>query len=233
MFIFMNTVHERLRHLRENVKGLPLREFRARINAELADEEQLSLGTISNYERPADGARRAAPRADFIAALKRAFPEIRLEWLILGEGQPTKVAENLASPEGIEARARGTDGSTRRGSRFATEVLERYPGLELLSPEASALFMAGLTRIAMGEPNMAIDEEQLLELAGDLRWLVLCPLGIWGFQHAPPYRAFADYAVSMLHALMQLMPDSGEGDRASEYQYSRGPTLRRLQQVGF
>ena len=54
MFIIMNTVHERLRHLRENVKGLSLREFRARINAELADEEQLSLGTVSNYERPAD-----------------------------------------------------------------------------------------------------------------------------------------------------------------------------------
>ena len=74
MFIFMNTVHERLRHLRENVKGLPLREFRARINAELADEEQLSLGTISNYERPADGARRAAPRA-------RARQEPCLPWL--------------------------------------------------------------------------------------------------------------------------------------------------------
>ena len=93
--------------------------------------------------------------------------------------------------------------------------------------------MAELTRIAMGEPDMAIDEEQLLELAGDLRWLVLYPLGIWGFQHAPPYRAFSDYAVSMLHALMQLMPDAGEGDRASDYQSSRGPNLRRLQPVGF
>ena len=50
MFIFMNTVHERLRHLRENVKGLPLREFRARINAELADEEQLSRFHRSSKE---------------------------------------------------------------------------------------------------------------------------------------------------------------------------------------
>lgn len=229
----MNTVHERLRHLREHVKGLSLREFRAQINAELAGDEKLSLGTISNYERPVKEGRRATPRADFLAALKRAFPEVRLEWLILGEGQPTEVAESLASPEGIEARAQETDASTREGSRFAAQVLKRYPDLELLSPEASALFMAGLTRIAMGEPDMAIDEEQLLELAGDLRWLVLCPLGVWGFKHAPPYRAFADYAVSMLHALMQLMPNAGEGDQASEYRSSRGPQLRRIQPVGF
>ena len=76
MFIFMNTVHERLRHLRENVKGLSLREFRARINAELVAEEQLSLGTVSNYERPAGRARRAAPRADFIAQLRLALDAV-------------------------------------------------------------------------------------------------------------------------------------------------------------
>jgi len=235
MFSVMDSVQQRLRHFRETVEGLALREFRDRINQQLPDDGGLSLGTLSNYERPSNGKRRPGPRVEFMAALKRAFPEVRLEWLILGDGQPTEVAERLASPDGLEARAEGRDpgAGAADGSRFAARVLARYPDLELLSPEASALFMAALTRLAMGEPAMALDEDQLLELAGDLRWLVLCPLGAWGFQHDPPYRVFSDYAVAMLHALGLLMPANGQGDRVAAYAGSVGPRLRRLYPVGF
>ncbi len=224
-----------MKFFREEIEGRSLREFRELINAELPAGAGLSLGTLSNYERAPEGTRRPGPRAEFIAALKRAFPEIRLEWLILGEGQPTVVGERLASPDGMEARieAEDDDSSTTRGSPFAARVLARYPDLELLSPEASALFMAALTRLAMGEPDMALDEEHLLELAGDLRWYLLSPLGAWGFLHDPPYRVFSDYAVAMLHGLMQLMPDTGEGDPISEYPGSAIPRARRLQTVGF
>jgi len=231
----MDTVQQRLRHFREKVEGIALREFRDRINRQLPPDGGLSLGTLSNYERPPNGKRRPGPRAEFMGALKRAFPEVRLEWLILGEGQPTEVAQKLAAPDGLEARAEGGDSNSGAGggSRFAARVLERYPDLELLSPEASALFMAALTRLAMGEPNMAFDEDQLLELAGDLRWLVLCPLGAWGFQHDPPYRAFSDYAVAMLHALGLLMPETGRGDPVADYAESIGPRLRRRYPAGF
>ncbi len=233
----MDTVQKRLKYFREEVHGLSLREFRGRVNEQLPGDAGLSLGTLSNYERAPNGKARPGPRADFMAALKRAFPEVRLDWLILGEGQPTEVAQRLASPDGLEARAEGGDlgpgDADGEGSRFAARVLERYPDLELLSPEASALFMAGLTRLAMGEPEMSFDEAQLLELAGDLRWLVLCPLGAWGFQHDPPYRAFSDYAIAMLHALAILMPDTGLGDQIEAYPGSVGPRLRRLHPVGF
>ncbi len=231
MFIKMDTVQNRLRYFRESVEGLSLRAFQARINAELPASESLSLGTISNYERAADGKRRAGPRVEFVAALKRAFPALRLEWLLSGAGQPTEVAQRLAAPEGLEARAASEDRGDR-GAGFAARVLARYPDLELWSPEASALFMAALTRLATGEPDMAFEEEGLLELAGDLRWLVLAPLGMWGFRHAPDYQTFSDYAVAMLHALMQLMPATGDGDPIGAYQGSVGPRLRRLHEGG-
>ena len=120
MFICMDTVQFRLRFFREEVEGRPLREFRERINAELPADGRLSLGTLSNYERSSKDVQRPGPRAEFMAALKRAFPEIRLEWLILGQGQPTEVAERLASPDGMEARAEGAGASSTDGGSPAT-----------------------------------------------------------------------------------------------------------------
>ncbi|MCY3600736.1 MAG: hypothetical protein OXN85_12290 [Gemmatimonadetes bacterium] len=199
---------------------MSLRDFRGRVNAELPEPARVSLGTLSNYERDAGASSRAGPRAEFLAALKRAFPPLRLEWLILGDGEPTTLAQRLAAPEGLEPS-------------FASRVLARYPDLELLSPEASALFMAALTRLAMGEPKLALDEGDLIQLAGDLRWLLLLPAGAWGFRHAPPYRSFSDYAVAMLHALSQLMPESGEGDPIADHADSILPRLRRFLKVGF
>ncbi|MYA33911.1 MAG: hypothetical protein F4164_08170 [Gemmatimonadales bacterium] len=209
---------------------MSLRDFRSRVNAELPEHARVSLGTLSNYEREAGGSSRAGPRAEFLAALKRAFPSLRLEWLILGDGEPTSLAERLAAPEGLETKA---ESSTGGEPSFASRVLMRYPDLELLSPEASALFMAALTRLAMGEPKLALDEEDLLQLAGDLRWLLLLPAGAWGFRHAPPYRTLSDYAVAMLHALSLLMPESGEGDPIADHAASILPRLRRFRKVGF
>ena len=96
MFTCMDTVQSRLKHFREAVLGLSLRELRERVNAELEAEDRLSLGTLSNYERPAGERRRPGPRTEFLGALKRAFPDLRLEWLVLGEGQPTRTTERLA-----------------------------------------------------------------------------------------------------------------------------------------
>ena len=229
MFIIMNSVQSRLRYFRK-AQGLSLRALRERVNAELPEAERVSLGTLSNYEREAEGSPRSGPRAGFLAALKRAFPPLRLEWLILGEGEPTRLAERLAAPSGLEAKAESANAA---GSSFAGRVLDRYPDLDLLSPEASAVFMSALTRLAMGEPKLALDEADLLQLAGDLRWLLLLPLGAWGFDHTPPYRTFSDYAVAMLHALSRLMPDNGEGDPIADHRSSRLPRLRRSQRVGF
>ena len=229
MFRIMDSVQSRLGFLRRDVLGLSLREFRSRVNAQLPGDARLSLGTLSNYEHAGAGPPKAGPRADFIGALKRAFPPLRLEWLVLGEGTPTILEERLATTEGLE---HGSD--TEAGDEpFAARVLARYPDLELLSPEASAMFMAALTRLAVGEPRMALDEQRLLDLAGDLRWLLFLPLGAWGFRHAPPYRTFSDYAVAMLHALSGLMPERGDGDPIGDHAGSLLPELRSCRSVGF
>jgi hypothetical protein len=226
----MNTVQERIHHWRVSVKCISLRELRDIVNAHLPEPARLSLGTINNYERtPASGATaRGGPRSDFILALKRAFPELRLDWLVCGEGEPTEIAQRLAAPAGLEGETAQKDAGGAGGgpSNFATRILGRYPDLELLAPEASALFMGALTRYAMGEPRMELDEAHLLELAGDLRWLVLLPLQLWGFRRSPEYDQFSDYAVAQLHALMQLMPPTGRGDRIRKYHRSLGPKLR-------
>ncbi|MDX1578150.1 MAG: hypothetical protein R3266_06685 [Gemmatimonadota bacterium] len=230
----MNTVQQRLRHWREAVEGLSLRELLRRVNEELPPEDRISLGTLSNYERSSGDAPRAGPRAAFLGALKRAFPELRLEWLIAGEGRPTETAERLASPEGLEAKAEGgASAAPVHGGGFARRALDRYPDLELLAPEASALFMAALTRLAMSEPELALDEDHLHELAGDLRWLLLVPLGMWGFESAPDYDAFSDYATAMLHALMLLAAPAGGGEPIDRYADSAAPKLRDLHPVGF
>jgi hypothetical protein len=209
---------------------MSLREFRDTVNARLPEPARVSLGTINNYERvPAQGvAARGGPRSDFILALKKAFPELRLDWLVCGAGEPTELAQRLAAPGGLEGVTDET-GEDREGgapSSFAARILGRYPDLELLAPEASALFMGALTRYAMGEPRMELDEAHLLDLAGDLRWILLLPLQLWGFHRSPGYDELSDYVVAQLHALMLLMPPTGEGDRIRRYQRSLGPRLR-------
>lgn len=226
----MNTVQERIHYWRVSVKHLSLRELRDIVNAHLHESSRVSLGTINNYDRaPGPGASaRGGPRSDFLLALKRAFPELRLDWLVCGEGEPTEIAQRLAAPGGLESESLAGDsaGTDAGPSGFAARILGRYPDLELIAPEASALFMGALTRYAMGEPRMELDEAQLLELAGDLRWLLLLPLQLWGFKRAPEYDELSDYAVAQLHALMQLMPRTGEGDRIRRYSRSLGPRLR-------
>lgn len=226
----MNPVHDkeeigdRLRHWREDVKGLSLRELRDAVNGHLPPRRRVSLGTVSNYER--SGGDRAGPRAGFVAALKEAFPELRLEWLLLGRGGPTAVEASVAA-----AASDGAPGPMREG--LGGKVLAAYPDLELLSPEASALFLAALVRVATGEPGMDLDEDRILELAGDLRWLLLAPLRFWGFAHDPGYERFSSYAVAALHALTLVMPEPGRGDPAAGYPDAPNREMRAALEVGF
>lgn len=226
MSTHLNSVQERLRYWRERVKALSIRKFRAAVNAELAAERQVSLGTVSNYERPPRAERSAVPRADYVAAVKAAFPEIRLAWLLTGEGEPSAVGQRVLETA-------GPDGPTGDPASLGGRVLAAHPDLALLSPEASALFLGALTRYAMAEPGMALDEGRILELAADLRWLLLLPPALWGFRHDPDYERFSDYSVAMLHAVMLALPGPGEGDPAVAYDAAPNRRLREALAVGF
>ena len=80
---------------------------------------------------------------------------------------------------------------------------------------------------------MEISEDEILELAADLRWLLFLPLAVWGFDHEPDYETFSNYGVAMLHALMLLMPASGRGDPILLRDDSPMPKLRGTTRVGF
>lgn len=221
----MNTVQDRLRHLREQVLGLSLRELQEAVNAELPEDGRVSLGTVSNYERSGPDGRRAGPRAEFLAALKRAFPALRLSWLLLGEGAPTE-------PGARAAALAGHDGAAPAGG-LAGRLREEHPDLELLSTEASALFVGALARYATGEPGMALEERSVLELAADLRWLLFLPFRLWGFDPRPGYDQFSAYCVAALHALTLAMPAAGGGDPADAYADAPNRRLRASLEVGF
>lgn len=234
----MNSVQTRMRYWRRKIAHLSLRELQEAVNRHLPPAARVSLGTVSNYERESpSGGGGAGPRAEFLAALKRAFPELRLAWLLLGEGEPTELAERLAAARELTAAgsAETGDGSApgASGDALGALILRSYPDLDLLAPEASALFVAALTRYAMGEPRMRLTEAQLLELAGDLRWLLLLPFRLWGFQHRPRYEEFASYSVALLHALMQAMPETAGGDAIETYERSPIRGLRASIPVGF
>lgn len=232
MYTQLDTVQERLRHWREAVKGLSVRAFHQAVNAHLPPGRRVSLGTVSNYEQPPESARSAPPRSDYVAAVKAAFPELRLEWLLLGDGSPTLLADRVAAAVGSASGPGGAEappGEAGLGGR----VLAAHPDLSLLSPEASALFVGALTRYAMGEPGLDVGEERILELAADLRWILLLPLSLWGFRHEPDYEAFSAYSVAMLHALALALPEAGGGDPASAYAASPNRRLREILEVGF
>ncbi len=154
----VDTVQSRLKYWRVEIKGLSLRELQGRVNGRLPPDQALSLGTVSNYERPPESetAARPGPRTEFLVALKRAFPDLRIEWLLFGEGEPTELAQRLAAPDGLEAAVGPAAAREPAGGALARRVLARCPDLELLSPEASALFMGALTRYAVGEPKTAL-----------------------------------------------------------------------------
>ena len=93
----LETIHARLWHLRNRELGMTQKDFRKRVNAQL--EKPVSHGAVANYEAKGRAAsersRVAEPRASYLAAIKKAFPYVRLEWLILGRGEPTELKEAM------------------------------------------------------------------------------------------------------------------------------------------
>lgn len=78
----LDTLQDRFKYWRNHVARISLREVQEAVNKHL--EKGVSLPTVNNYEV----AKRASPRTSFILALKRAFPDLNLEWLLLGDGEP-------------------------------------------------------------------------------------------------------------------------------------------------
>jgi hypothetical protein len=79
---FGDSVHERLRFWRTEIVGVSQIGLCNAVNGYLSDADRVGVTTVSNYERTTE------PRASFLAALKRVYPALSLNWLVTGEGRP-------------------------------------------------------------------------------------------------------------------------------------------------
>ncbi len=137
---FGETVHERLKFWRSEVLGISQAELAQGVNAQLEADQRVAVTTVSNYER------RTEPRASFLAALKRAYPEINLSWLVTGEGKP------VSSPSAIAERI----GAVGAGSEPGRRLLIEQPGLKRFRdlPDSAALVvLAFLDEVRASSPE--------------------------------------------------------------------------------
>jgi hypothetical protein len=220
----LETIQHRLRWWREERAGVSLRKLQELLNDVLPEEHRISFNTLANYERPEpSGAVKPGPRAEILAGLKTLYPDLRLEWLVTGEGPRTLGEEKLMDK-----------------SREALATLDAagHPGLSRLSSAQRAVLLEALARYVSGvkqgsELLESEDSAELLaQLAADFLWLVLLPLrttrpAVWGFQRNLSSEDLHRYLTAMIHALELATPGQGEGDSVADYRDSLIPTLRK------
>lgn len=138
-------------------------------------------------------------------------------WLLTGRGSQTLTDERVSSA--IEP----WEELTAEGARLAKaerSFLDAVPVFGSLPREVRATLAEALIRCAKSGtgPQPQLTDHLLEELARELWQLVVCPLARWGLRRdldpsTRPFtrRAFSDYALAMLHALMLAMPNPGMG----------------------
>ena len=155
---------------------------------------------------------RRGPGRGPISSARSSGPSLPCGWngWSWARERPTILEERLATADGLE---HATD--TEAGDEpFAARVLARYPDLELLSPEASAMFMAALTRLAVGEPRMALDEQRAARPRGRPAVASLPAAGGVGL---PPRAALPDvFGLRGGDAARAERPHAGAGRRRSD-----------------
>jgi len=122
-----DTIQGRLRYWLTDVEGVSLRRVHVAVNEQLPKKLRISLGTMSNYTR-GEGEDVPGPRAEFLVALKKAFPDLNLAWLLFGRGMPTETGE------AIDAQLRSFTADVREGVApskkhvydVITEVVEEH-----------------------------------------------------------------------------------------------------------
>jgi hypothetical protein len=87
-----DTIQGRLKYWLTDVEGVSLRRVHLAVNEQLPEKLQVSLTTMSNYTR-GEVVDVPGPRAEVLVALKKAFPDLNLAWLLFGRGMPTEAGE--------------------------------------------------------------------------------------------------------------------------------------------
>ncbi len=142
MQFFGETIHDRLKYWRHEVLGVSQSRLCETVNSHLPAEDRVAVTTVSNYERTTE------PRGSFLAALKKAYPEINLEWLVAGQGK-LLASEQRTADALRQARAENGEGSA------ATTVMEQ-PGMQRfrgLAEPAVHVLVAFLEEVRQSNPE--------------------------------------------------------------------------------
>ena len=83
-------VQERFKYWRQDIAGVSQAQLCEEVNRHLPEESEVAVTTISNYERATE------PRVSFLDAIKKAYPDLNLSWLISGSGEPQLSDEQAA-----------------------------------------------------------------------------------------------------------------------------------------
>ncbi len=179
---------KRLEILRlEHLNGMPLAEFHRQLTAD--EDYRVSYAAVRNYHT-----NRKAP-VDYYAQVSRVF-EVRLEWLLFGQGEMT--------PSLQQAR------DSRGAAEAWTDALPRVaPSIwSSTDPVAQAAFLECLHRLDMARPgSRALTEDQKEDLARVLDTLVGGALWILRGDRKVP----RDFVRHMLLAVAHGIPGPGQG----------------------
>ena len=85
-----DNVQERFKYWRQEIARVSQAQLCEEVNRHLPTESEVAVTTISNYERATE------PRVSFLDALKKAYPDLNLGWLISGSGEPQLSDEQAA-----------------------------------------------------------------------------------------------------------------------------------------
>ena len=138
---------------------------------------------------------KAEPPLSFLRPAAKVL-DVRLEWLITGEGDRTQSESAWRTPN--------DSGPGSKTSDDAFKHMGWSDGPRALLHEAWRRYLAG----ARGD----LDESIVWRLGYELASLAAIPEYLWGFRHEMSRQQRDDSRIAMLHALMMAMPEVGEGD---------------------
>lgn len=227
---------QRLRTWREGKPDLSLRRLQALLNQVLPKEQRVSFNTLANYEKPGS----PGPRAEVVGALKDLYPNLRLEWLLQGDGLPT-----VEEQEELERLNREFPVSKPPDphAELGTQLRQQCSDFNLLSVTAQRLFVDVLVRYIMTASDSSTETVTEREMEG--RWTEILDLArgllayvrlpwhplSWGFvnlESRTHERQVDQYVIAVLNALDGLLVERGKG---APMDRSESSLLRKVTQL--
>lgn len=207
------TLGDRLRQWRD-FHDLSYGKLADAVNENLPEDRQIHRVTFHDWEKQ----ERPSPSPDRLRAILRAFPSMRTEWLLWGEGSPVVTKEEMEEKVGGQRTEEG----------LLDQIKREHPKVRQFDAATRELLVSVLTDWALAfEDGGDVSDEKLVEMAGAL----LHPIrafteGVPGFRTAgEDGRGFQQFARATLQALSLHIRGRGE---AGPVEHAPGTMLESL-----